>query len=66
MSTIELIEREIADLPEPQKREVYDFACFLRVRTRSQDDRFDGLIASESVLARGWDAPEEDEAWANL
>ncbi len=24
------------------------------------------MYASESVLAREWDTPEEDEAWANL
>lgn len=64
MSTIQLIEKEIASLPEPQQREVYDFARFLRVKT--QDDRFDGLLASEAVLARDWNTPEEDQAWASL
>ena len=64
MSTKELIEKEVASLPEPQQREVYDFARFLRFKT--QDDRFDGLLASESVLSRDWDTPEEDEAWASL
>lgn len=64
MSTMQLIEREIAALPEPQQREVYDFARFLRIKT--QDDQFDGLLASETVLARDWDSPEEDAAWANL
>ena len=64
MSTIQLIEKEIASLPEPQQREVYDFARFLRVKT--QDDHFDGLLASEAVLARDWNAPGEDEAWASL
>jgi hypothetical protein len=24
------------------------------------------MIASESLLARDWDTPEEDEAWADL
>lgn len=64
MSTMQLIEKEIAALPEPQQREVYDFARFLRIK--SQDDSFDGLLASEAVLARDWDTPEEDAAWANL
>jgi len=64
MSTKQLIEKEIASLPEPQQREVYDFARFLRVKT--QDDHFDGLQASEAVLARDWDTPEEDAAWASL
>lgn len=64
MSTMQLIEKEIASLPEPQQIEVYDFARFLRNRT--QDDHFNGLVASEAVLARDWNTPEEDEAWANL
>ena len=64
MSTMQLIEKEVATLPEPQQREVYDFARFLRVKTR--DDQFDGLLASEAVLARDWDTPEEDAAWASL
>jgi hypothetical protein len=29
-------------------------------------DSFNGLLASEPVLAREWDTPEEDAAWANL
>ena len=64
MSTMQLIEKEIAALPEPQQREVYDFARFLRIK--NQDNHFDGLLASEAVLARDWDTPEEDAAWANL
>lgn len=64
MSTMQLIEQGIAALPEPQQREVYDFARFFRIKT--QDDHFDGLLASEAVLSCDWDAPEEDAAWASL
>ena len=64
MSTMQLIEKEVSTLPEPQQREVYDFARFLRVKTL--DDQFDGLLASEAVLARDWDTPEEDAAWESL
>jgi hypothetical protein len=64
MSTRELIERELDVLPESLQREVYDFARFLRLK--SDGENFDGLIASEAVLAREWNTPEEDAAWANL
>jgi hypothetical protein len=64
MSTRELIERELDGLPEPLQREVYDFARFLRFK--SETETFDGLLASEPVIARDWNTPEEDEAWANL
>jgi len=42
MSTRELIEKEVAELPEPLQREVYDFARFLKLK--SGEDRFNGLL----------------------
>jgi hypothetical protein len=64
MSTRELIDKEVAVLPEPLQREVYDFVRFLRLK--SEDETFNGLLLSESSLARDWDSSEEDAAWANL
>jgi len=64
MSTRELIEREVSALPESLQREVYDFARFLR--TKKDDDSFNGLLLSESALAKDWNTPEEDAKWANL
>jgi hypothetical protein len=64
MSTRELIDREISELPEPLQREVYDFARFLRAK--NQDESFNGLLLSETALAKAWNRPEEDAAWANL
>ncbi|OLD27959.1 MAG: DUF2281 domain-containing protein [Acidobacteria bacterium 13_1_40CM_3_55_6] len=64
MSTQELINKEIENLPESLRREVYDFARFLR--EKSADESFNGLLLSESALRKDWDTPEEDVAWANL
>jgi hypothetical protein len=64
MSTQELIEKEVASLPENLQREVYTFARFLREQSR--DNSFNGLLLSESVLSKEWNTPEEDAAWANL
>jgi hypothetical protein len=64
MSTRELIEKEVTSLPEPLQREVYDFARFLRLKR--DEDAFNGLLLSESALARDWNTPEEDAAWASL
>jgi hypothetical protein len=58
-----LIEKEIADLPEPLQREVFNFARFLRTK---RDDPFNGLLLSETALAKDWNTPEEDAAWASL
>ena len=64
MSTRELIEKEVASLPEALQREVYDFARFLRVK--DADEHFNGLLLSESALTKDWNTPEEDAAWASL
>ena len=31
-----------------------------------RDDSFNGLLLSESALAKDWNTPEEDAAWASL
>lgn len=64
MSTQELIEKEVASLPENLQREVYDFVRLLR--QKSENGSFDGLLLSESALSKDWNTPEEDAAWANL
>ena len=64
MSTRELINKEVAVLPELLQQEVYDFVRFLRLK--SEEEAFNGLLLSESALARDWNSPEEDAAWANL
>lgn len=64
MSTREPIEKEIAALPEDLQRKVYDFAA--RLKTRAAEEPFNGAVLSESALARDWNLPKEDAAWANL
>jgi hypothetical protein len=51
-------------MPEALQREVYDFARFLRLK--NEDESFNGFLLSESALARDWNTPEEDVAWASL
>jgi len=58
-----MIEKEIADLPEPLQREVFNFARSLRIKPK---DSFNGLLLSETALAKDWNTPEEDAAWASL
>jgi len=60
----QLIDKEIATLPEDLQRKVYDFAMHLKKNAR--DESFNGAELSESVLARDWNSPEEDAAWSNL
>jgi hypothetical protein len=64
MSTRELIDKEVANLSEDLQRKVYYFA--VQLRKNGQQEEFNGAALSESVLARDWNSPEEDAAWANL
>jgi hypothetical protein len=64
VSTRELIEKEVSSLPESLQREVYDFARSLH--KKGGEDSFNGLRLSETALAKDWNTPEEDAAWANL
>jgi hypothetical protein len=64
MTTQELLLREIVTTPEPILTEVYHYLRYLK--TEQAGDRFDGLAASHSTLAKDWDTPEEDAAWQNL
>ena len=51
---------------------VYDFVLYLSERETSEILRDaamkarEFMFASESALARDWNRPEEDAAWANL
>ena len=54
----------MAAFPESLQREVYDFARFLR--QMHEDESFNGLLLSESALAKDWNTTVEDAAWASL
>jgi hypothetical protein len=64
VSTRELIDKEVASLPEDMQQKVYDFA--MRLKRNAHDESFNGAELSESVLARDWSSPEEEAAWSNL
>lgn len=64
MTTQELLIQEITTTSEPILNEVYHYLRYLK--SEQIVDRFNGLIASQFSLAKDWDTPEEDAAWANL
>lgn len=63
MTIEELIRKEVEKLSEALRREVYDFARFLREKS---DAEFNGLLLSHSTLTKDWSTPEEDAVWQNL
>jgi len=67
MSTREILSKEINTAPENLLKEVYDFLLFLKAkRVNAGESKIQTHFASEKVLSRDWDTPEEDEAWKNL
>jgi len=74
LTTISQITSRLRKLPADKLAEVYDFVNFLfeqqeskmMLREKGKDYALDTMLASEDVLRRDWDTPEEDAAWANL
>ncbi len=70
--TIGQIEDRLRRLPPEKLSVVYDFVSFLLDRDgtdllgKTDFDSFQIMLASEQVLRRDWDRPEEDAAWADL
>jgi hypothetical protein len=64
METKDQILKEIEVFPEPYLEEVLDFVRFLK--DKASRSRIETAMQSESVLAKDWSTPEEDEAWRDL
>jgi hypothetical protein len=73
--TISQITTSLRKLPSDKLAEVYDFIVFLSeraagspniLREAGENYALDTMLASEDVLRRDWDTPEEDAAWAHL
>lgn len=70
-ATISRIDECLKKLPREKLGVVYDFVSFLVEREVNQQasgysEGFRTMLASEAILRRDWDRPEEDEAWADL
>jgi hypothetical protein len=63
--TIAQIEERLRLLPPEKLSVVFDFVSFLAQRQLASE-AFQTTLASEAVLRREWDRPEEDEAWRDL
>ncbi|MEW5767231.1 MAG: hypothetical protein AB1797_06330 [bacterium] len=70
--TIARITDTLLTLPAEKLAVVYDFVSYLSEREHrlASLEKDTGaiacMLASEAVLRRDWDRPEEDAAWANL
>jgi len=70
--TISQITERLRTLPDEKLAVVYDFISYLSERELSEilhetaTKAMEFMFASEAVLRRDWDRPEEDAAWASL
>jgi hypothetical protein len=64
-ATIAQIEERLRQLPPDKLDVVLDFVSYLAER-RLASEAFQTMLASEPVLRRDWDRPEEEEAWRDL
>ena len=70
--TIAKLDERLRRLPPEKLIVVYDFVSYLLERdsadllTDADTDAPATMLASEAVLRRDWDRPEEDAAWAHL
>ena len=64
------IDERLQQLPPEKLAVVYDFVSYLLEREPGISTRdtsaLETMLASEAVLRRDWDRPEEDAAWADL
>ena len=66
--TVEEIDTKLQTLSEDKLTAVYHFVSYLADADLEMSDvsAKDLMFASESSLAKDWDTPEEDKAWADL
>jgi hypothetical protein len=63
--TIAQIEERLRQLPADKLEVVFDFVSYLAERQLTSES-FQTMRASEAVLRRDWERPEEEAAWAHL
>ncbi len=66
--TVKEIDSKLSTLSEDKLSAVYHFVSYLAEQDLDMSDisAKELMFASEEQIARDWDTPEEDEAWADL
>ena len=69
MTNRAILLKEIETLPASCLSEVVDFVAWIKHRSTLRPHSLqipETMLLSNAVLAKDWDTPEEDEAWATL
>lgn len=65
-STREKLQTELARIPDNLLGELHEYMRYLQFKTHQQSASMQTAYASESVLGKDWNRPEEDKAWQDL
>lgn len=64
--TKETIKEEVNHIPDRFLAELYEYMVYLKRKGHNVPENMDTAYASEYALAKDWNNPEEDQAWADL
>ena len=60
------LQDELARIPDNLLGELHEYMRYLQFKTQQQNETMQTAYASETVLGKDWNRPEEDQAWQNL
>ena len=64
--TKKILKEELNDMPDEMLSELYEYMKYLKYKTLQKHEGMYTAYASEQVLKRDWEKPEENEAWSDL
>ncbi len=65
-STRKKLQTELERIPDNLLGELYEYMRYLQFKTQQQSDSMQTAYASQAVLEKDWNRPEEDQAWQDL
>ena len=60
------LQDELARIPDNLLGELHEYMRYLQFKTQQQNETMQTAYASETVLGKDWNRPEEDQAWQDL
>lgn len=70
-STREKLKQELEHIPDDLLGQLHDYMKYLQYKKTQEnfskhETAVEAAYASETVLAKDWNSPEEDQAWKDL
>ena len=65
-STRKKLQTELERIPDNLLGELHEYMKYLQFKTQHQSASMQTAYASEAVLEKDWNRPEEDQAWQDL